>query len=169
VDVGLDAAFDRGRNVLLRFSTSLGDRSALALGVVLGLMLASGGTAFATWFTTVVGEAEGTLASLAPLKVEIAPFDGVYPGQKASLVGVLENENPVKIAVGNIALAEFTSSEGDTCARGNFLPRAEGLVVEPGTTRDVLVGQLDIPDALDTRCQGAKLNLKLSITARFGS
>jgi hypothetical protein len=36
LDVGLDAAFDQGRNVVLRFSTSLGDRSALALGVVLG-------------------------------------------------------------------------------------------------------------------------------------
>jgi hypothetical protein len=36
VDVGLDAAFDQERNVVLRFSTSLGDRSALALGVVIG-------------------------------------------------------------------------------------------------------------------------------------
>jgi hypothetical protein len=36
LDVGLDAAFDEGRNVVLRFSTSPGDRSALALGVVLG-------------------------------------------------------------------------------------------------------------------------------------
>jgi hypothetical protein len=141
----------------------------VALGVVLGLMLASGGTALATWFTTVVGEAEGTLASLAPLKVEVADFANVYPGQKASLVGVLQNDNPVKVAIGNVALAEFTSSEGEDCARGNFVPKVEGLVVDPGTTRDVLVGQLDIPDALDTRCQGAKLNLKLSITARFGS
>jgi hypothetical protein len=36
VDVGLDASFDQARNIVLRFSTSLGDRSALALGVVLG-------------------------------------------------------------------------------------------------------------------------------------
>ena len=36
VDLGLDAAFDRGRSVVLRFSTSLGDRSAVAVGVLLG-------------------------------------------------------------------------------------------------------------------------------------
>jgi hypothetical protein len=36
MDVGLDAAFDPARTVILRFSTSLGDRSALAVGVVIG-------------------------------------------------------------------------------------------------------------------------------------
>ena len=36
MDVGLDAAFDRARTVILRFSTSLGDRSALAVGLVIG-------------------------------------------------------------------------------------------------------------------------------------
>ena len=36
MDVGLDAAFDRGRTVILRLSTSLGDRSALAIGLVIG-------------------------------------------------------------------------------------------------------------------------------------
>jgi hypothetical protein len=36
LDVGFDAAFDQGRAVILRFSTSLGDRSALAVGLVIG-------------------------------------------------------------------------------------------------------------------------------------
>ena len=36
MDVGLDAAFDAARTVILRFSTSLGDRSALAVGLVIG-------------------------------------------------------------------------------------------------------------------------------------
>jgi hypothetical protein len=36
VDVGLDAAFDRARTVVVRFSVSLGDRSALAVGAAFG-------------------------------------------------------------------------------------------------------------------------------------
>jgi hypothetical protein len=36
LDVGVDAAFDRARTVILRFSASLGDRSALAVGLVMG-------------------------------------------------------------------------------------------------------------------------------------
>jgi hypothetical protein len=36
LDVGLDAAFDAARHVILRFSASLGDRSAVAAGIVLG-------------------------------------------------------------------------------------------------------------------------------------
>lgn len=36
LDVGLDAAFDRSRTVLLRCAVSLGDRSALAVGAVFG-------------------------------------------------------------------------------------------------------------------------------------
>lgn len=142
----------------------------VALGLILGVMVASAATAGAAWITTQVdGEASGTLGRLSPVEVEIRAFTDVLPGEKAALVGTVTNGNRVALRVTDVRLTDLTSSEGEECARGNFLPQIEGVVFDPGKTPDVLVAKLDVPDSLASKCQGAELKLRLSITTSFGS
>jgi hypothetical protein len=142
----------------------------LLLGLVFGAIIASAGTAGAAWVTTQVeGEVGGKLASLSPVELQVAPFDGVYPGQMVALKGSLTNGNPVPLRVTDVTVTDFSSSEGDACAKGNFLQQIEGETFAPGATEDVLIARLDVPDSLLSRCQGAELTIKFSVTTAYGS
>lgn len=146
----------------------------LLVGLVAGAILATAIPAIGSWLVVSSGEAGGQLASLEPVKVSAASVaEKAFPGQALGLVADLSNPNPVALEVVDVTMTSDLVSEKDACTAGldgtrsKFKDR-DDFSVDPGESKNVVLGRVDLPSKLPDACQGQRLTAKLVVTTGFG-
>jgi hypothetical protein len=150
-------------------------KRAILIGTLVGLFVSAAGTALGAWFVESTGESAAQLATLQPIKVEsVMVGDAVFPGQTLGLAARLNNPNPVPIEIANseltsdIETGDAVCDEAFTGSKKKYLDN-DGLVVDSGESKNVVLGRIPLPKSLPDRCQGREVKAKLTLTATFGS